>query len=256
MSKNLKEERLGAIRTNRYGSRMKVVEYNSVEDILVEFDQGYIVRANWRTFSRGVIKNPYDRSVYGVGYLGEGEYASSITKDGQTMHTPQYSAWISMLSRCYSDRNKRPGYEGCLVVEEWHNFQTFAKWYDANYYSIDNERMEIDKDILYKGNKVYGELNCIFVPTAINSLVQQNRTTRGTLPIGVYFDKDKGKYRAKCNIRGRDTFLGRYSTPGEAFAAYKTAKEAYIKEVAEEYKGSIPDKVYKALVRYEVSIDD
>ena len=53
-------------------------------------------------------------------------------------------------------------------------------------------------------------------------------------------------------------FIGRFSTPTEAFSAYKNAKEQYIKERAEKYfqEGKITDKVYNALMRYEVEITD
>ena len=50
--------------------------------------------------------------------------------------------------------------------------------------------------------------------------------------------------------------IGRFDTPEEAFYAYKQFKENYIKEVADEYKDSIPQKLYEAMYRYEVEIDD
>lgn len=36
----------------------------------------------------------------------------------------------------------------------------------------------------------------------------------------------------------------------------KKEKEKYIKEVADQYKNKIPDKLYKALYSYEVDIND
>ena len=38
--------------------------------------------------------------------------------------------------------------------------------------------------------------------------------------------------------------------------AYKTFKEQYIKQVANEYKDKIPKKLYDAMYRYEVEITD
>lgn len=54
-----------------------------------------------------------------------------------------------MLERCYSDKlyKRYPTYRVCSVTEEWYNFQNFAKWYDENYYEVDDEKMELDKDI-------------------------------------------------------------------------------------------------------------
>jgi hypothetical protein len=51
-------------------------------------------------------------------------------------------------------------------------------------------------------------------------------------------------------------FIGLYSTPEEAFQAYKTAKESNIKETAEKWKVKIEPRVYKALISYQVEITD
>jgi hypothetical protein len=53
--------------------------------------------------------------------------------------------------------------------------------------------------------------------------------------------------------------MGFFDTPEEAFNAYKQAKEAYIKEVANTYKekySQFPQKLYDAMMRYEVEITD
>ena len=50
--------------------------------------------------------------------------------------------------------------------------------------------------------------------------------------------------------------LGYYITAEEAFYAYKQAKEAHIKEVANKWKDQIDIRVYEALMKYEVEIMD
>lgn len=69
-----------------------------------------------------------------------------------------------MLARCYDDetQKKNPTYVGCIVCDEWHNFQRFAKWYEDNH-PRDGKKYHIDKDIKVKGNRVYGQDTCIFV---------------------------------------------------------------------------------------------
>jgi predicted RNase H-like HicB family nuclease len=49
-----------------------------------------------------------------------------------------------------------------------------------------------------------------------------------------------------------------FDTPEEAFQAYKQAKEAYIKDVANQYykDGKITENVYNALMKYKVEITD
>ena len=56
--------------------------------------------------------------------------------------------------------------------------------------------------------------------------------------------------------KGKREWLGSFKTEVEAFNAYKTAKESFIKEQAEKWKGKIDDRAYNALIDYEVSIDD
>ncbi|ALA07713.1 putative AP2 domain-containing protein [Bacillus phage PBC6] len=233
---------------------MKVVEYNGNHDIYVQFDRGNIVHTDWKAFCKGEVANVYDKTVYDVGYLGEGEYAHS---EGGVV-TSRYVTWQHMLSRCYNAKFQKNNetYKGCMVVEEWHNFQNFAKWYDENYYEVEGEVMCLDKDIIFKGNKVYSPDACVFVPNRLNVLVVNPRKKRGKLPVGVSYDKASGKYKAQVNIQGKYRNLGRFSTVGEAFTAYKKAKEEYIKAVAWKYSKDIPVHLFIALNAYEVDIND
>ena len=162
--------------------------------------------------------------------------------------------WRSMLSRCYSKKyqEKEPSYIDCSVCEEWLLFSNFKRWFDENYV----EGYHLDKDILIKGNKVYSPETCCFVPFEINALLIKCNRTRGLYPIGVC--KCKNRFRAYLRVSCSRLFLGSFVTIEEAFNAYKKAKEAYIKDVAQRYydKGEITERVYDALMRYEVEITD
>ena len=57
-------------------------------------------------------------------------------------------------------------------------------------------------------------------------------------------------------IKGKQRVLGYYDSSEEAFYAYKAAKEAYIKEVFNEWKYQIEPRVYEALMKYQVEITD
>ena len=52
------------------------------------------------------------------------------------------------------------------------------------------------------------------------------------------------------------TNIGSFNTEIEAFQAYKEAKEANIKEVANKWKDQIDPRVYEALMNYHVEITD
>jgi len=164
-----------------------------------------------------------------------------------------------MLRRCYSKKyqSTRPTYIGCTVCDEWLNFQNFAKWYDENYYEFENNSkrgMNLDKDILNKNNTIYCPEYCVYVHDRINLLFIKVDATRGDLPVGV--KREGKKYIAYCSRGSEGEQSGKFSTIEEAFNAYKSFKETYIKQIADEYKNIIPERLYTALYKYEVTIDD
>ena len=167
-----------------------------------------------------------------------------------------------MLKRCYSGeyQKKEPTYKDCTVCKEWLNYSNFKKWYDDNYYEIDGEQMALDKDILVKGNKLYSPETCVFVSSRINNLFTKNNSKRSKYYIGVNYRPEinsSNPYCASCgNTKGDQIYLGYFKTPEEAFYAYKEFKEKYIKQIADEYKPYIPQKLYDAMYRYEIEITD
>lgn len=258
-----KQERLGEIRENTLGCKMKIIKYNARSDIVVEFQDEYKAKINttYGNFEKGNVKNPYDKEVLGVGYYGQGKYKSR-GKDGK--QTRAYTTWKSMLIRCYDPYylDKHPSYRDCMVCEEWHNFQNFARWFEKNYYEIENEKMCLDKDILYKNNKMYSPETCVFVPQRINKLFTKRQNHRGKYLIGISCHKRDNVLNVSCNIyengKKKTIHLGSFplNRPFQAFYCYKIFKENYIKQVADEYKDLIPEKLYEAMYNYQVEIND
>ena len=247
--------RTGEVSYNKFGSKIIITNYKNCNDIDIYFPEYKWTKKHtqYNYFMNGTVKSPYEPRVYGVGYIGEGKYNVSI--NGK--HTKSYKTWNHMLERCYDSKyiQKHPTYEQSKVHESWHNFQNFAGWFEKNYYKVEKQIMDIDKDILCKGNKIYSPDTCIFVPQNINKLFIKADGRRGDFPVGVssYYNK---KYVAHCRTNTKLKHLGYYDTPQEAFQVYKNFKEQYIKEVAEEYKNVIPQKLYEAMLRYEIEIDD
>lgn len=109
---------------------------------------------------------------------------------------------------------------------------------------------------MIKGNRQYNENVCVFVPHDINTLLSQSSHSREELPIGVSRSYTKGSYVACLNRYGNTVHLGTFNTVEEAFYAYKTAKEDYIKEVANKWKDMVDIRVYKTLMDWSISIND
>ena len=251
-----RKDRTGEIRYNNQGLKMKIVRYKNTYDIDIEFENGYIKKnSDYSNFKKGTIKNPYCLEVCGVGYIGEGEYKGTINRK----RTKEYEHWSGMLKRCYDEKKliKNPTYKGCSVCEEWHNFQNFAEWFHNNYYEVDGEMMSLDKDILVKGNKVYSPETCMFVPQRINTLFINKNSKRCKYPIGVQKDRNRKGYTVKGSIKDKtNNYIGHADTIEKAFNIYKEFKENYIKQVADEYKDKIPEKLYEAMINWIVEITD
>jgi len=249
------KERIGEVNYNTKGSKMKILDYKTSKNVTVIFENGYISQGDYKEFKKGDIKSPYDKSLYNTGYLGEGKYICSKN----SKFSNQYIYWSLMIKRCYSEvlHKKRPTYIGCTVCDEWHNFQNFGKWYDENYYKIEGCKMQLDKDILFKGNKIYSPENCVFVPSNINTLFIKCDSARGEYPIGITFNKREQIYVAQCKNKNGKRVIGKFLNPNIAFyEGYKPFKESYIKEIAEECKSQIPQNLYEAMYKYIVEITD
>lgn len=189
--------------------------------------------------------------VYGVGYCSEKKERYSDTNN------KCFLTWRNMLKRCYSEEKKYDNYRelGVTVCEEWLDYSVFKKWFERNYYEVPNENMQLDKDILSSGNKIYSPESCIFVPEKINRLYIKDRRHRGELPIGVSLEKRSGNYIASCSIRGENVRT-KHNNADEAFMSYKKMKEEYVRECAEEYKNFIPERLYNSMMMFEVKMTD
>lgn len=238
---------------------MKIIRYRNYSDMDILFDDGTIIKnISTKHFNDGLIKNPNFKSVYGVGYVGEGIYKPRENKKS-------YNAWTNVLERCYSDKlkDKRKTYMECNLSDEWHNYQNFAKWYEENLWDT-NICTDVDKDILIKGNKLYSPDTCVLGRGQLNSLFIKCNSARGKYPIGVSYHKRDSKYFSQCCYINEDNemkqkWLGYHSSSLDAFNAYKTFKESYIKQVADEYKSkypNFPQKLYDAMYSYQVEITD
>lgn len=184
--------------------------------------------------------------VAGVGYRGS---------DDVDCNSESYLRWRDMMQRCYNEKlhERSPQYIGCTVCEEWKNYSNFKVWWAERKPS---SKVDLDKDISFKGNKTYSPETCAFVPHEINTLFVNGKAKRGNLPVGVHYDAEKGKYRANMAFMGRSIKLGTFETAEEAFARYKEYKEDFIKDIAEQYKDKIPDKIYQAMMNWQIEITD
>ena len=232
----------------------KIVKYNNNRNVEIQFLRtGFETSVHLVQVKNGSVKDPYLPSVYGIGITGT-KYPTKING----VLTKEYTLWKSMLERCYSDALKKrcPTYEGCEASDKLKSYEYFYEWCHKQI-GFGVRGFEMDKDLLVKGNKVYSESTCVFIPVEINLLLNKCEASRGEHLIGVNWCKRDKAFKAMVNKnKGRSECLGSFKTEIEAFNAYKQAKESFIKEQANKWKSQIDERAYNALMKYEVNIDD
>ena len=180
MSKKI--DRIGETNISNEGCIMKIVEYNNCDDIIIQFEDEYKYRlcTSYRHFKEGECKNPYFASVLGHGYMGvdkEGNVPKiSELKDGKNIKTWEAHKWGNMLQRCFDDKfkEKYPTYKDVTCCKRWLCFSYFLEDLEIlkqEYNWNVDEKLQLDKDILYKGNKLYSLENCVLVPDWINKSI-------------------------------------------------------------------------------------
>ena len=161
--------------------------------------------------------------LYGVA-VNDSKTAVTRTVDGKRVFCHYYSTWSSMLARCYSKplHSKRPSYIGCCVCDEWLTFSNFKNWMESQDWVGKN----LDKDIIFAGNKVYSPSTCAFVDDKTNLFVTDRKAERGESLIGTSYRKRWGKYTVHCGnpITGVNEYIGSFDCEIEAHEAWRVRK--------------------------------
>ncbi|ENN9981096.1 hypothetical protein ACAS46_002755 [Vibrio vulnificus] len=183
---------------------------------------------------------------YGVG-INDADY--TITK------CPYYWKWHNVLYRCYSEHNQatKPSYRDVTVCDEWLTFSNFRDWCIEQEKEVgDISKLDLDKDLLGKGSKIYSPDTCCFLPKKVNIFLEN--TPRGSLLMGVRKSSSKYSSSARDPLRSKRIYLGTHETEIQAFRAYILKKVELAREMA--YSTDlIPQKhVKEALVSFYFDI--
>lgn len=118
---------------------------------------------------KGKVKDLYERTRYGVGYLGDCDKSVSYYKQA-------WQLWSNMIKRCYTDDPK--GYKkwGTTVDPRWHclekfiedlpKIKNFEKWVDG--FKKGFPKYCLDKDLRIENSNTYSFETCSFVPESEN----------------------------------------------------------------------------------------
>ena len=254
---NVKYEVGSVYSTKKYGDFI-ITNYVNANNINIKFlTTGYETKTCSSCIVCGEIRDRYYPTVLDIGVIGD-----EATRDVRGEKFKEYILWTHMLSRCYSKRvhEKSPSYHDCTVSEKFKYYPFFKDWCNKqqgfNLVDADGNTFELDKDILIKGNKVYSEETCVFVPKEVNSVFPKCDRSRGIYPVGVNYHKASKKFVAQISYSKKKVHLGCFDTVEEAFLVYKKAKEHQIKSIAEKYKGVLDHRVYETMMGYVVELKD
>lgn len=178
---------VGSIHNSKNYGSFEIIGYLDRNNVFIRFiDTGFENSTCATAIRSGQVKDKLMPMVYGVGYTGCGYHKTSINGES----TKAYAVWIDMLRRCYDSgyqAERKQCYIGCHVVDIWHNFQTFAKWFYANL-PQDGRHYHLDKDTKKPGNKVYGPDTCSIIIAEDNCAHSNARSWRFNSPSGELID--------------------------------------------------------------------
>lgn len=188
-----------------------------------------------------VMKPKNKKLVYGVG-INDADYAvqefetvgyvNGKQKQKRAWVCPYYQTWKHMLMRCYSAKYQEeyPTYKGCSVSEEWLTFSNFKAWMEKQNW----EGLHLDKDLLFEGNKIYSAETCVFVTPQTNAFIKDNSASRGEWLIGLYWNKQAGKFQSMCRnpFTKKQEYLGLFISEQQAHQAWLKRKLELAHELA------------------------
>lgn len=177
----------------------------------------------------GVGVNDADYVVQKFEALG---YVNGKQKQKLVWTCPYYRTWKSMIERCYSAKlqERYPTYKNCTVSDKWLTFSNFRSWMEGQGW----EWMQLDKDLLFEGNKVYSAETCVFVSGMVNNFTIDRGASRGEWLIGVNWNKREGKFQSRCSnpFTKKHEHLGYFTCEQEAHQAWLTRKLELAHELA------------------------
>ncbi|MTI10509.1 AP2 domain-containing protein [Curvivirga aplysinae] len=185
--------------------------------------------------------------IYGFG-INNATYKVCIGARNDRIFCPFYERWREMIRRCYAKTNKYPTYRDCSVHPDWKYFMNFRSWMMFQ----DWQGKQLDKDILYPGNKIYSPDTCCFVSGELNLLVGDKGSAKGRFGSGVFQCRKTGKYLARCKVRQENhKHIGTFSTPEEANQAYRSYKAEQILKISRE---GLPTDIAAGLMRHAAAL--
>lgn len=164
--------------------------------------------------------------------LVEGIGVNDLKGQAGSDQCPIIKTWRNMIVRCYSGKYQanQPTYENKTVSDDWLFSSKFKEWMSGQVW----QGLELDKDVLVKGNTTYSSETCVFIPKRLNNVLTNVSYKGGDFPLGVTKKLDQPRKkpfvaRVRFNT-GKSKILGHFSSPEEAHKAWQLGKAIEIED--------------------------
>lgn len=157
-----------------------------------------------------------------------------------------HGIWRMMLKRCGYDVHgeqitSHDNYVDCHICEEWFDFDNFYDWFQDNYYEIENQSVNLDKDLLSGDKKMYSPSTCCFLPKEINIVLGHC----GHMILGKY--NNSGKIYCHAISDGVTSKRLFADSIEEVYDFVIGRHNTKVRLLAEKYKDVLPANIYNVL---------
>ena len=192
-----------------------------------------------------IAKNGIDWTAMGFTVYGEcPEYGSTKRKRNNVNHeskrnisfTPAYKLWARLLQM---DRGTT-----YILCEEWKQFENFEKWYNENFYKVENDNINFSFRFFDVHNEYIAPETSCFLPYCINNMISKIISDDGLL---INVNKQKTLYK----IILFDDYIVYSDSKEEINEIRKKILYKQFIEFAEIYKKELPERIYNRLLDFD-----
>ena len=197
-----------------------------------------------------IAKNGIDWEAMGFTVYGEcPEYKGYINKSNSKdrsiniSYEKSYRIWERLIQIDRGNQGKIIG----VLCDQWKQYENFKRWYDENFYEIDNEELEFSYRFWNINNNIISSETSVLIPKEINMVVRnliKSVNTELMLNVSVQ--------RNLYTIRMFGETIASSDSKEEIFEIRKAIFKRQMKEFAEKYIGKVPDNVYGRILTLEL----
>lgn len=184
-------------------------------------------------------------TVYGEcpEYKGYINRSHSKDKNINISYEKSYTLWERLIQ---IDRGNE-GNNANSLCEQWKQYENFKKWYDENFYEMDNEKLEFSYKFWDVNNDIISPETSVLIPTEINKIIRNLiKSVKTGLMLNVNVQKNL------YTIRMFGESIASSDNKEEIYEIRRVIFKRQMMDFAEKYKGIVPDKIYDRLLNFEL----